>query len=268
MIAIEENIDKLKNSTYKIEIHFTYSKLDMENSIVIDIYEESIKKYYNRENDRLEDYYDRVMHIQSKRIEECLKKSKLTLSYKLLIIGESSLKSDKDEIVISFNEIVEEDTSPMVEIIPDKEQEELSINFLYTRILIFNLENEFKKRKISSDDFEFMNDVLNKYLNDILKKLNGRQPVISVSVDNYKENKKQNKISNEEPVVSIEDIPKINLNTAKYADFLKIPGFNIYWYEKILIYREKNLFKSIDELRYIDGIGKKKFERLKTYFEV
>lgn len=65
------------------------------------------------------------------------------------------------------------------------------------------------------------------------------------------------------------DIQPVNLNLAETSDLTKIPGIGPSKAETILKYREeKGAFKSVDELKEINGIGEKTFEKLKPYFVV
>ena len=57
---------------------------------------------------------------------------------------------------------------------------------------------------------------------------------------------------------------KINLNTAGFDDFLRLPGIGKVKAKSILDYREKKgRFERIEEIMNVPGIGKKTFERIK-----
>ena len=57
---------------------------------------------------------------------------------------------------------------------------------------------------------------------------------------------------------------KININTADLDELDKIPGVGEATANKILNYREENgQFKSIEEIKNVNGIGEKKFENMK-----
>ena len=62
------------------------------------------------------------------------------------------------------------------------------------------------------------------------------------------------------------DVPsgKINLNTAGFSDFLRLPGIGKVKARAILDYRKKNGgFKNVEEIMKVPGIGKKTFERIR-----
>jgi len=50
---------------------------------------------------------------------------------------------------------------------------------------------------------------------------------------------------------------------------MRLPGIGEAMAERILIYREEHgLFRSVEELHDVEGIGNKKFERLAPYLTV
>ena len=57
---------------------------------------------------------------------------------------------------------------------------------------------------------------------------------------------------------------KININTANKDMLTSIPGVGSKMADKIIKYRQEHPFNSIDELLNITGIGKKKFEEIKS----
>lgn len=60
------------------------------------------------------------------------------------------------------------------------------------------------------------------------------------------------------------DSDKIDINTADIEELDKIPGVGEATANKILNYREENgQFKSIEEIKNVNGIGEKKFENMK-----
>lgn len=62
---------------------------------------------------------------------------------------------------------------------------------------------------------------------------------------------------------------KINLNTATVAELMTLPYIGEDTARNILEYREKHKgFKNIEELKAINGIGKKKYENLKDLITV
>ena len=60
------------------------------------------------------------------------------------------------------------------------------------------------------------------------------------------------------------DDGKISINDSDLSKLKEIPGIGDVKANAIILYREKNNgFKSIDELKNIDGIGEKTFEKIK-----
>jgi comEA protein len=60
----------------------------------------------------------------------------------------------------------------------------------------------------------------------------------------------------------------ININTAGKDELVELPGVGESIAEKILDYRAKvKGFKNVEELMNVSGIGKKKFERIRSYIK-
>ncbi len=62
---------------------------------------------------------------------------------------------------------------------------------------------------------------------------------------------------------------KININLDSKEKLQTIPGIGESTANKIIQYREKNnKFKSIDEIKNVEGIGENKFEKIKNYIKI
>lgn len=61
---------------------------------------------------------------------------------------------------------------------------------------------------------------------------------------------------------------KININTAIKSELKKIPGIGEVTADKILDYRSNKKFSKIEDIMNINGIGEKKFEKMKKYIVV
>lgn len=62
---------------------------------------------------------------------------------------------------------------------------------------------------------------------------------------------------------------KIDINEATVKEFAKLPGIGKKKAEAIVVYRtEIGKFKSVDDLKKVEGIGKKTFEKIKGHLTV
>lgn len=79
-------------------------------------------------------------------------------------------------------------------------------------------------------------------------------------------------VSEEVPAVEIEndEIPKgkLNINSASFEELVKVPGIGPKTASLILERRQREKFRSVEELKEIKGIGDKKLQKLKEYVEV
>lgn len=58
----------------------------------------------------------------------------------------------------------------------------------------------------------------------------------------------------------------VNINNARKDDLVRLPGIGEAMAERIIMYREENgPFTSVDELRRVRGIGKKKLAKIAPY---
>ena len=67
-------------------------------------------------------------------------------------------------------------------------------------------------------------------------------------------------------ILAVSDL--ISLNNASKAELMKIPNVGDATANKIIDYRTKNKFKSINEIMNIKGIGEKKFEKMKSILKL
>ena len=62
---------------------------------------------------------------------------------------------------------------------------------------------------------------------------------------------------------------KININTSTQEDLDTLPGIGEITAQKIIKYRDENgLFKSIEEIRNVNGIGEKKYEEIRELISI
>ncbi|MBQ8636840.1 MAG: helix-hairpin-helix domain-containing protein [Clostridia bacterium] len=61
---------------------------------------------------------------------------------------------------------------------------------------------------------------------------------------------------------------RININTATLEELDKLEGIGPVIAERIILYREKNPFSSIEQIMNVKGIGKKKYDAIKNLITV
>ena len=70
-------------------------------------------------------------------------------------------------------------------------------------------------------------------------------------------------------VPDIQESNKININKASLEDLQKIPGVGPSTAKNIITFRDKNgRFKTVDEIKKVNGIGDSKFETMLEYIEI
>lgn len=97
------------------------------------------------------------------------------------------------------------------------------------------------------------------------KELSNHELII---IKNINDEVSQEEVENE--IQSIEaDDGKININTADINKLKEIPGIGDVKANSIIIYRESNgNFKSIEDLKNVDGIGERTFEKIKNNIKI
>lgn len=65
-----------------------------------------------------------------------------------------------------------------------------------------------------------------------------------------------------------EDSKKVNINKASKEELMTLQGIGESIAGRIISYREKNPFKSIEELKNVSGIGEKLYEKIKDFITV
>lgn len=61
---------------------------------------------------------------------------------------------------------------------------------------------------------------------------------------------------------------EVNINTSSREELMTLPGIGEKTADKILDYREEALFKTIEDIKKVSGIGEKKFEAIKDMIKV
>ena len=70
------------------------------------------------------------------------------------------------------------------------------------------------------------------------------------------------------PLYNAENEGKININTASKENLMSLSGIGEVYSERIIEYRNKKQFTAIEEIKNIEGIGDKTFEKIKDFITV
>lgn len=70
------------------------------------------------------------------------------------------------------------------------------------------------------------------------------------------------------PLYNAENEGKININTASKENLMSLSGIGVVYAERIIEYRNKKQFTAIEEIKNIEGIGDKTFEKIKDFITV
>lgn len=205
----------------------------------------------------------------------------LFLATSFILYGKNKSKVFKDDYMKDIF-VDEEDTNnenkvtninkEEIKSVKDKEESKISIN---NKMIVVEIKGEV----VNPDVYELSEGSI---IRDLINKAGGLTKDASIDkinrADKLKANQlvvipnKENKDSNENTSMvttsnisgSTSESGVININTANLDELKKINGVGEVKAKNIIEYREKNGgFKSIEEIKNIEGIGEKTFEKLK-----
>lgn len=90
----------------------------------------------------------------------------------------------------------------------------------------------------------------------------------SLNVDNVESNKNSETIDKIDSNSDDKENNIVNINTATKEDLMTIPNIGESKADKIIEYRNKNKFNSIEDIKNVSGIGDSIFEKIKNYITV